>query len=186
MPKPQHKLSLNIDLLKPKGDKQSLAIQSVRWALSAGRYLIVFVEVIVLIAFVTRFKLDSEIADNKDQINQQLPFVKALKNDEALIRQTQFQLQNIKKYRADEPNFVNLLDKVAAETPAGISISNLEFNTPNSNVSIKINGTAQNNDQISTLLYGLRQDVFKNASLDSISLEQGLVNFSISAESTGS
>ncbi len=180
MPKTAH-LTLDINLLKPRGIKPQLLVQLIHWALSAGRYLIIFVEMIVLVAFLARFKLDAEIADTKDSINQQLPFVKALQGDEGLIRQTQSQLSNLGQLKSGRLSYVEVLNKIAAQIPIGVIISTMELSYPASTTTIKIVGTAQNNDQLSTLLFGLRQDIFKNASLNSINLDQGLINFSITA-----
>ncbi len=180
MPKAK-KLFLNIDLLKPQSEPQKLLVQAVKWALSAGRFLIIFVEIIVLAAFLARFKLDTDIADNKDVINQQLPFLEALKGDESLIRQTQSQLATLKDLKASRINFVNIMDKVSAQTPSGVTISTLSIEN-GAKLGLKITGKAQNNDQLSTLLFGLRSDpFFSEVNLDSINLDQGIINFSLSA-----
>lgn len=185
MPK-KHSLNLNIDLLKPQTKPQKLIFNLIKWALSAGRYLIIFVEIIVLAAFLMRFKLDTDIADNKDAINQQLPFIKALQGDESLIRQTQFQLTSLKDLRTKQYNYNQILDKIAAQTPSGVVIGNLELNLSGSNLAMKMTGTAQNNDQVSSLLFGLKTDGgFTDASLASVSLSQGLINFSITGSTGG-
>jgi Tfp pilus assembly protein PilN len=181
MPKIKSNPLLDINLLKPQGESQKILVQLVRWMLSAGRYLIIFVEIIVLGAFLIRFTLDTEIADNKDSINQQLPFVKALKQDETLIRQTQFQLHSLQTLRAGQPDYVALLARISNQTPDGITITSLNIQNNSGKLILKINGTAQNNDQIATLIYGLRSDsAFSGVNLDAVNLDQGVVNFDIS------
>lgn len=180
MPKPK-KLFLNIDLLKPQSEPQKLLVQAFKWTLSAGRFLIIFVEIIVLAAFLVRFKLDTDMADNKDAISQQLPFLEALKADEVLIRQTQSQLATLKDLKSKRLDFVSVMDKISAQTPSGITVTTLSIET-GSKSGLKMTGKAQNNDQLSTLLYGLRSDsFFSDVNLDSINLDQGLISFSLSA-----
>ena len=39
-----------------------------KWALSAGRYIVIFTELVVIISFATRFTLDRQVTDLNDTI----------------------------------------------------------------------------------------------------------------------
>ncbi len=62
MSKSKVKLAIHLNLLKPQSNPEQLPIKLFRWLLLSGRYIFVFVEALVLIAFAARFKLDADIA----------------------------------------------------------------------------------------------------------------------------
>ena len=186
MPKNKNQIRLNIDLLRPQSEPQKIPVRLLHWVLSAGRYLIVIVEILVLSAFVSRFKLDNDIVETKDEIASKAPFVESLKPDEILIKKLKFQLASIRDIRSKQKDFGDSLNKIAAQTPSGVILSNVTFNGTSGTLNLKITGVAQNNDQLATLIYGLRSDpTFQGVNLASISLEEGLINFTIDCQLSG-
>ncbi|MBI4036464.1 PilN domain-containing protein [Candidatus Daviesbacteria bacterium] len=182
MPKLRLKSLIYLNILHPQGEPQKLLLNIFRWLLSAGRYLIILVEAIVLAAFLLRFKLDADIATTKEAIEEQVPFVESLKSDENLIRQTQFQLVTIKDLRQKSPAYVEVIKKIAQQTPNGVTVNNLNIERQVGKVNLKITGTSLNNSELSSFVLGLRQDkTFADTNLTSVSLDQGLINFSIQA-----
>lgn len=171
---------IELNLLKPQSEPQRILVRSLRWILSSGRFIIVFVEIIVLVSFLARFKLDSDIADTKEKINQQVPLIKDLRSKELLIRQTQFQLTTIKDIGQGSPDYVLILKKIAEQTPQGLIISNIRMERQVGKVELKITGVAQNNNELASLVLGLKGDqTFSGINLQSVGLEQGLINFSV-------
>lgn len=184
MPK-NKKLSLKIDILHPQSQPQKIPVRLLRWLLQAGRYLIVIVEIVVLAAFVSRFKLDNDIAQTKDEIDNKAPFIKSLKPDEILIKKLKFQLTTIKDLKSKQADFADILSKIASETPSGVSLSNLSFEDTAGSVNIKLTGVAQNNDQLATFVFGLRsENTFSGINIAAVALEQGLINFTLNFQGT--
>ncbi len=180
MPKNKNQIRLSIDLLRPQSEPQKIPIRLLHWILSAGRYLIVMVEILVLAAFVSRFKLDNDIVETKDQIDSKAPFIQSLKPDEILIKKLKFQLTTIGDLKGKQKDFADSLNKIAAQTPSGVTLANLTFNHSSSSLVLKITGSAQNNDQLATFIFGLRSDpTFQEVNLASVSLEGGLINFAV-------
>lgn len=174
------KFILKLDLLKPQSSPQKLLTKFFNWALSAGRYLIILVEIIVLSAFLARFKLDGELADTKEAIENQIPYIESLAPDEAKIRKLQFQITSIKERRKQAINYPEIFEAVAAQTPKGVSLANLSLENNLGGLTIKITGRAANDLDLSSFTTGLKQDQrFGELQLKSISLEQGSINFSI-------
>ena len=185
MPKSENQIKLDIDLLRPQSEPKKIAVQLIHWILSAGRYLIIFVEILVLAAFLSRFKFDNDISETVEEIDTKIPFLKSLKNDEDLIRRFQLQIASIKDLKPKRPDFINIVNKIAAQTPEGIIFSNMSFTSSTGKVSLKLTGVAQNNDQLATLIFGLKSDpTFSGVNLSSISLDQNIINFSIDSEIT--
>lgn len=186
MPKIEKQIKLSIDILRPQSEPKKIAIKLIQWVLSAGRYLIIFVEILVLTAFVSRFKLDNDISENQDEIDAKIPFVQSFKGNEAIIRKFQSQINFIRNLKPNRTDYIGFMDKIAAQTPGGITLSNMNFTGSAGKISLKLTGIAQNNDQLSTFVFGLKSDPsFSGVNLGSISLDQGLINFSIDLEITG-
>ena len=135
---------------------------------------------IVLAAFLSRFKLDADIQSTKESIDSQIPFIESLKADEILIKQTQLQLTNIKSIRQESPDYGLIIKKIADQTPGGVIIDSLSISKTTGKLDLIINGTAKNNNELTTFLLGLRDDKsFSDVNITSAGLEQNLINFTI-------
>jgi len=173
---------LHLNLLKPQGEPQKIVVKLISWALSIGRYIVIFVEILVLAAFLSRFKLDADIQTAKESIEAQIPFVESLKPDEIIIRQTQLQLATIKNIKAESPNYGVILDKIAAQTPNGVIIRNLAIEKSAGKLNITMSGSAQNNNELTTFILGLKEDQsFSDVNVTNAGLEQNLIQFSVVA-----
>lgn len=181
MPKPKSpKLAIHLDLLRPQSNPEKIVVKLVRWLLSTGRFIFVFVEALVLIAFIARFKLDADLQANKEAIEQQLPYIESLKPFEILIRQTQFKLLTIDSFYKGYADYGQILKNIADQTPAGVKISSLNLDKNASTITVNINAQAQSNNDLATFYGGLKQDkLFPDANVTSIGFEKGGLIFSI-------
>ncbi len=108
MPKKIGGFDIRLNLLHPLGSQEPILTRFIRWLLSSGRYIVIVVEAIVLIAFLSRFKFDADLQNTKEAIEAQLPFIQSLKADEALIRRTQLQLATVKDIRLNSSNLADI------------------------------------------------------------------------------
>lgn len=180
MPKKVPTVKISLDLLRSQSQPKRLVIKVFNWLLSSGRLLIVVVEILVLAAFLARFKLDSDLSTTREAIEQQVPFIESLASDEALIRQTQFQLATVREMRQDSPDYASIAQKIAKQTPSGIILKTLSMTKNRSNADIRIAGTASDNTQLTSFIAGLRADsIFQDLDLVDVSLEGGTLSFTI-------
>lgn len=184
MPKSQNpKLAIHLDLLKPQSNPEKIVVKLTRWLLSSGRYIFIFVEGLVLIAFVARFKLDADLASKKEAIEQQIPYIESLKPIEILIRQTQLKLSTIDSIHNTSSDYGQILKKIADQTPNGVKIINLNFEKNQTKVAVRLNAQAQSNNDLATFLGGLKQDpFFSDVNVTSLGFEKGSLIFSLSAQ----
>lgn len=184
MPKPHiSNISIRLDLLRPQSNPEKLLTRLLRWLLSSGRYIFVFVEAVVLIAFIARFKLDSDLATINEAIDEEIPYVEALKPNETQIRQTQLKLTTIDSFRSNYVDYSQLLKKISDQTPAGVKISSLNFERDMTKVTIQLNASTQNNNELATLIGGLKQDpAFSDIVITAIGFEKGTLTFSLRAQ----
>lgn len=175
------KLSINFNLLKPQSNPEKLFPKLIRWLLSTGRFIFIFVEAVVLIAFILRFKLDADIASKKEAIEQQIPYIESLKPYELLIRQTQLKLSTVDNIKSNYLNFSEVLQKISSQLPNSVKLNSINLTKDVAQIKMQLTGEAQNNNDLNIFFLGLKQDPnFSNVSFSSIGFEKGVLNFSIS------
>lgn len=184
MPKSQNpKLAIHLDLLRPQSNPEKLPVRLIRWLLTTGRYIFIFVEALVLVAFIARFKLDADLSTNKEAVEQQIPYIESLKPFEILIRQTQFKLETYGSFYKTYADYPQILKKIADQTPPGVKIINLNLERNATQVTITLNAQAKNNNDLATLVGGLKQDqFFSDVTITSIGFDKGSLTFSLSTQ----
>lgn len=175
-------LIINLDLLRSQSNPEKLPIKLIRWLLSTGRYIFIFVEAVVLIAFGARFKLDADLASKKDALEQQTPYIESLKPYEVLIRQTQLKLATIATVKDNSVDFSAILRRIADQTPTGVKIISIDLGQTIGKATVLINAQSQTNSDLASFIQGLKSDsTFSDVNLASVGLEKGNINFTINA-----
>lgn len=162
-----------INLLIQKNIQPKIYTRLLKWMLSSGKFIVIIVELITISAFVYRYKLDSELIDLQEKIKETVPFVQSLKNNEALIRQTQFQLQNIKQIKSNALDFDQIFTKISLITPKSILLTNISLDASSPiKTNLTISGITPSNIELSTFIKTLQKDpFFSNINLTNISFE---------------
>lgn len=174
---------LQTNLLVAKGEQVPLLTRLVRWLISSGRYIVIVVEMIVIGAFVYRYKLDADLVALQEEIASQSAYVQSLKRDEDLIRLTQFQLASIRQTKEARLDYPEVFSKIANYTPKDVRLTNItvEESKDLSHSDLSISGVTTSNTQLSELIKQLKQDnTFPTVSLSQISFDTDTV-FTISA-----
>ena len=173
--------TIHLDLLHPQSNPEKITSKLIRWLLTSGRYIFVFVEALVLVAFLSRFKLDADLAEKKDAIEQLVPYIQSLKKYEVIIREFQLRLSTMSSLLASIPNYTQVLTSIAGYTPQGVKLSSLNLTKNVGKLIVQINAKAQNNNDLLSFISALKNDAnFKEVNLTNIGLEQNVINFSIS------
>lgn len=144
--------------------KESLTSDFLKWAISAGRIIIVVTELIALSALLYRFTLDRKIIDLHDQIKNASLFVNAQEAKEADYRSIQGRLDNIKLIKSQTDKKVAIINEILEAISSGnFSATNLSIDQK----SININGLAYSIFPINDFI-----DLMKNnKDISSISLD---------------
>jgi Tfp pilus assembly protein PilN len=87
---------ISINLLGLEQQEHSPMGRLIEWTTTYGRYIMVTTEMIVLVAFLSRFSLDRQLTDLKDEIQQKQEIIAANQTLETDFRQTQDSLNKIK------------------------------------------------------------------------------------------
>ncbi len=176
---------LHVDILRPLGERTSLLARSIHWVTTTGRYIVIVVEMIVIVAFLSRFKLDADLAALQDPINRQVAFIQSLKKQEDLIRQTQFQLQSVNQIQAQVPNYTAHIAKIAQLTPQTIKLANVDFDQTQSfpKTDLTISGQSPSTIELSAFMRVLQKEAdFEEITLTNITFDRQTVIFTITGK----
>lgn len=175
------KLRIDLNLLHPREAPAKLPERFLKWLITYGRFIVIFVEIIVVSAFLARFKYDADLDVLKGKINQDLPYVEGLATDEALIKQTQIKLDLVDKTYIDSEKWQEAILSVASQLPKSIVFSGLQLDGSDTQVvKFRIAGSTPSNSDLGIFLNSLRKTPgFKEINLASISFEQNQIVFTI-------
>lgn len=118
------------------------------WVLTYGRYIIIGTEIIVLLAFFSRFKLDRDLTDLHQAIVQKEAIIASSRNFENEVRQIQNRLTIIKGLQAQRKAPLNLLSDLSRLMPEDVSLTDLIFE----NNKISLTATSLTNDSFNNFL----------------------------------
>lgn len=176
-----------INLLIHHGEQEKIISKLIKWALSSGRYIVIFVEMLTVSAFIYRYKLDANLNELQEKINEKVTYIKTLSADEALIKHTQFQLSTISKLKSEKIDFILPLTNLSKVVPKSIKITNITFDRIQAypKTSLSISGQTPSNLELSVFIKELRGNSnFSDVTLANISFEQQTI-FTITGNLVG-
>lgn len=152
-----------------------------KWALTWGRRIVVTVELVVILAFLSRFWLDTEVANLTEQIDQKKVIVESESAFEQKFRAVSERMTKAKEIEG-LASPLTVYDRVQSLIPVTVFVSRLSVNSQ----SVSLVASA---DEASL---GELVNVFKKAldftsvSVEQVSRQSGAasVNFAVSAKTT--
>lgn len=100
--------------------------KGLRWALSIGRYVVIFTELVVILSFVARFTLDRQITDLNESINQKETIVRSygqLENEVRLYQKKTEQYSQVQQ----QTNIADVFQVISRVTPRGVTLQRLRI-----------------------------------------------------------
>lgn len=92
----------------------------VTWAVTYGRYIMIGTEIVVLLAFISRFSLDRKLTDLKEEVTQKQNIIEANLPFERNVRTLQDKLSKIKTLIVQPINPLNTLVLFQTFLPQGV------------------------------------------------------------------
>lgn len=165
--------------LLPKKDLDDSAVgKLLKFALTYGRYIIVGIQLIVLLAFFSRFNLDRELTDLQDSIDQKKAIVQSLSDFELEVRLIQDRLVAIKNLKQNHGLIRESMDNVKSVIPPGNALSRLNLIEG----TIIITGVSQDENSLGNLLTSVNSSGrFSSVKIDRINKrsDSEMIDFSI-------
>lgn len=166
---------------KEEWEKKTLG-KFLKWALTIGRYIVIITELIVILAFLSRFKLDRDLTNLYEEIEQKQAIVESASDLEADFRFLQKRLTTIQKLEKEQLKAAKVLEELAGLTPVDVSLAGLS----SSKEEISFSATALSEAGLATFLNNLKNSKrFEDLNLSQVSTEttKGLgIQFSLSAK----
>ena len=117
--------ALKINLLPQDSFEGKTLGKFLRWALTYGRYIVVFTELFVILAFLSRFKLDRDITDLHEEIGQKQAIIEATYDLEDGFRNLQNRLTKIQTLESSSISPISVLDTLSQYIPTEIYLADL-------------------------------------------------------------
>ena len=155
----------NINLLPASDFEKSPIGKTLKWALHWGKHIIIFTELIVIVSFIYRFKLDRNLIDQKGNLQQKLQEVESYADFEKEVRFLHKRLDFI--YQTDterlKPDLIiNELNKI---TPSDVVYNDLSIKEG----LINIKGISLSSIGLNTFINNLKNNpIFSKINISSI------------------
>lgn len=170
-----------INLLPKDKFAESSLGKLVKWAVSVGRWIVVFTEFIVICAFLSRFYFDTQLANLFDELKQKQAMVDSAYSFEENFRQVQKKTQLVKSLLIGQDNPSLLISDVGSILPLNVSLKGVSLDEK----TILISGSALSEKGLSTFLKALGTlPKISQVSLSNVSTDKetpSIVNFNVSA-----
>lgn len=98
-----------------------------KWALSTGRYIIILTEMVVIMAFLSRFKLDRDLSDLAERIEGKKNVLAALSVNENAFRNIQKRLAVTKTLIESGVPVDDLLADIEKDLPGGVRFTTISM-----------------------------------------------------------
>lgn len=118
------------------------------------RYILVITQIVVIGVFFYRFKVDQEIVDLQDTIDQKKEIVLVSQPMIKLAKQNSFKLQQVEGIVKKQKNFLNSIDYVLSIFPEKFLLSSFSLDEK----SISMTGTTQDISNVNLFLNRLRKE----------------------------
>ena len=149
-----------------------------KWALSWGKKIVILTELVVVMAFLSRFWLDSEVANLSEEIDRRKTIILASSEFETAFRSSQTIIEKIKKITSI-PSLVLIYDDVKGLISSQIRITQITID--GRKVSLRGNGEDR---LLTSLVSSFKGSTdFEDVSLEKISKESSspTVDFALTA-----
>lgn len=146
-------LKTNIELLPQEEWEKTSFGKILNWSLTVGRWIVIVTELVVIIAFLSRFKLDRDLTDLNEKIKQQQSIITASSAFEKEFRLLQQRVKTIENIRSSQLASDMVLNELATLTPVDVTFSNIRVDK--NQVSLK--ASASSEAGLATLVNNLKK-----------------------------
>ena len=121
-------LKKEVSFLPDSENLNSFSARFLNWLTTVARFIIVFTELIVICAFISRFWLDRKNSDLSEVIRQRKAIIESTQDFEKDYNLLQQRLKYIKKFYSNQPDYVTSINSLVESTPTDIVFQRLTIN----------------------------------------------------------
>lgn len=125
--------------------------RTMQWALSAGRYIVIFTEIIVILSFAARFTLDRQVSDLNKKLLSNQAIITSYGDLEKNFRLAQAQIAEYDKLNQTS-NLTEVFANLTTVVPPDVIIEELAINPS----SVSIQGSTYSQNSFNILINNLQ------------------------------
>lgn len=125
--------------------------RTLRWALSVGRYIVIFTELLVILSFVARFTLDRQLTDLNEAIYEKKTVIESYGDLESNVRLTQAKIKQYEQLE-QQANLSEVFPALSQIIPSGVILAELVINPER----VILNGRTSSQNSLNTLINNLQ------------------------------
>lgn len=164
LPTARRTVSFNVNLLPQDPFFDTLIGRTLRWAVSIGRYVVMFTELIVIVSFATRFTLDRQLTDLNDSISQKSSLIRSYGDLENNIRSAQAKIEQYQQVE-QQKNLADVFPALSAIVPSDVVLDDLSIKP----TTITLSGNTYSQQSLNLLVNNIQlSSAFFNVSVDRI------------------
>lgn len=162
------KVAFNINLLPKDPFFETVLGKTLKWALSVGRYIVIFTELIVIVSFITRFSLDRQVTDLNRNIEMKKNVILAYGDVETKMRHYQLLLEQYQQID-QQRNLSVIFPELSRITPLDVTLETLTIN-PNG---IILSGSTLSQSSLTLLITNMQlSSLFDSINVGRIEADQ--------------
>ena len=166
---PGRKKESKINLLPREEFLASTAGRILTWVLTTFRIIVIVTEMLVMIAFLSRFWLDARNTDLSENIQQKQAVLASSLDFEKEFKDVQARLQIFSDFTSGKDQLSKSLNSITSLLPPGVILENISF----SNQGIEISGLSVSEVSIQQFTVNLKSDNnFKKVALGNIKTDE--------------
>lgn len=148
--------SISINLLGDSDMDHTPVGRIVGWAVTYGRYIMIGTEIVVLLAFISRFSLDRKLTDLKEEVTQKQDIIEANLSFEKDIRALQDKLEKIKVLINQPVNPLTAVSLFQTILPQGVYLKSYDLNKN----TLTVQAVAGSTDAFAQFMRNLRSSTY--------------------------
>lgn len=158
------KLDIVVNLVPQDPFFETALGRFLKWALSVGRYIVIFTEMIVILSFASRFTLDRMVTDLNSSIHQKERVIASYGDLEKNFRFVQKQIEDYQQFK-QESNLVDIFPILNENVPDNVVFETLLVRSD----AINFTGSALSQNALNVLVNNLQlSPYFTEVSVDKI------------------
>jgi Tfp pilus assembly protein PilN len=175
--------AISINLLGQQDLEHTPWGRIVSWATTYGRYIMITTEIVVLLAFISRFSLDRKLTDLTEETNQKQAIIDANLSFEKEVKSVQANLATAKQLISTQSKPIVLVTMMETMLPPDVYLSSIDLTGSKMSVAA-IAGTTAGFSQFLANLGASKE--LKNVSLGDINRQAATgIEFQFSADVVG-
>jgi Tfp pilus assembly protein PilN len=178
------KKSNQINLIPKDKFTESLLGRTLGWLMTTFRIVVIIVEMVVVVAFLSRFWLDAKNADLNDEMKAKTSQIQAMAKTEQEINNVQQRLSIFSAMTSTDISHAEDIKTIASFSPNNVFLSNITF-SPNL---VNLKGASPSEKSIAQFIVNLSSvEKYQSVMLTQVDADkkyEGLLEFSLTIETT--